>query len=234
MLHAWAGELSVPIPRRNGPALIAHAGGNSTSQVQDAIAASADFVEVDLWVHRGRFEARHERAVYPLPFWFEKWYLRWAPRRPFGLAELFAETAGKTNVFLDIKNGSATAASLLRRALDEAGTDLRVAASSQFWYILRKVNELAPEVALFYSVDVQSKLDLFLSISERDVQPAGVSCRHTLLTKEKIELLHDRGARVVAWTVDDLDRAEQLAEWGVDGLTTHRVADLHQRLASAR
>jgi glycerophosphoryl diester phosphodiesterase len=147
---------------------------------------------------------------------------------------LFAETAGKTNVFLDIKNGSATAASLLRRALDEAGTDLRVAASSQFWYILRKVNELAPEVALFYSVDVQSKLDLFLSISERDVQPAGVSCRHTLLTKEKIELLHDRGARVVAWTVDDLDRAEQLAEWGVDGLTTHRVADLHQRLASAR
>ncbi len=231
MLETRPGELPIPIPRDDGPALIAHTGGNTISRVADAIAAGADFLEVDLWVHRGRFEARHERAIYPLPFWFERWYLRWAPRRPFGLKELFVETDGRANVFLDLKNGSDTAARLLRRSLDEAHAGVQVAASSQLWYILRQVNELAPEVALFYSVDVQAKLDLFLSVSDRDLQPAGVSCRHTLLSKEQVALLHDRGFRVVAWTVDDPDRAAQLVSWGVDGITTHRVAELRERLS---
>jgi len=232
MLDTLPGDLRVPIPATDGPAIIAHAGGNTAASVREAVAAAADFVEVDLWVHRGRFEARHERAIYPLPFWFERWHLRWAPRKPFGLKELFIETGGKTNVFLDLKNGSTTAAELVRRSLDEAHAKVRVAASSQFWYILRQVNERAPEVALFYSIDVQAKLDLFLSISDRDVQPAGVSCRHSLLSREKITMLRDRGARVVAWTVDDLDRAEQLAEWGIDGITTHKAAEMRQRLAS--
>lgn len=230
MLETRPGERPIPIPRGDGPAIIAHTGGNSGRLAGEAIDAGADFLEVDLWVHGGRFEARHERAVYPLPFWFERWYLRWAPRRPFGLKELLVETDGRANVFLDLKNGSDTAARLLRRSLDEAQADVGVAASSQFWYILRQVNELAPEVALFYSIDVQAKLDLFLSVSDRDVQPAGVSCRHSLLSKERVAMLHERGFRVVAWTVDEVDRAEQLAAWGVDGITTHNVAELRRRL----
>lgn len=231
MLDSKPDDLPIPIPAGDGPAIIAHGGGNTARSVGDAVSAGADFLEVDLWVHRGRFEARHERAIYPLPFWFERWYLRWAPRKPFGLRELLDEAGGRANVFLDLKNGSVRAAQLLRRSLDEAQTKVGVAASSQFWYILRQVNQLAPEVALFYSVDVQAKLDLFLSISDRDVQPAGVSCRHSLLSPEKIALLHDRGFRVVAWTVDDLDRAAELATWGIDGITTHKVAEVRRRLA---
>lgn len=218
-------------PGREGPALIAHGGGNTARLARDAIASQADFLEVDLWLHRGRFEARHERSIYPLPVLFEKWYLRWAPRKPFGLAELLDATAGRTRVFLDLKSGGEAAARLVRASIDAAGPDgLKLAASAQQWRILRAIHALAPEVDTFYSIDVQAKLDLFLSVSERDAQPKGVSCRHTLLTAPVVQRLHDRGLWVVAWTVDDLDDARTLAAWGVDGITTHKVAEFRREL----
>jgi len=228
-------RVEVPIPTPHGPALIAHMGGNTAAAARSAVEAVADFLEVYLWVHGGRFEARHERAIYPLPVWFEKWYLRWAPRRAFTLAELLRETAGKSGLFLDLKNGGAEAARLVREALDAAGPPPPcVVASSQHWHLLRQLKELAPEVALFYSIDVPERLALFLSVADRDLQPAGVSCRHTLLTQGTVAELRRRALKVVAWTVDDLERADELAGWGVDGITTHRVADLRGRLRPER
>jgi len=224
----------VPIPGRHGPALIAHGAGNTAARARAAITEVADCIEVDLWVHDDRFEARHERAIYPLPVWFEKWYLRLAPRRPFGLAELLREAGSEVGILLDLKNGGADAARLIRRALDEAGPSVRVAASSQLWHTLRQVNLMCPEIDLFYSIDVQAKFDLFRSVAERDFQPAGVSCRHTLLTQAMVSDLHAGGLKVVAWTVDDLDRAAELAAWGVDGITTHRVAGIRARLGIER
>jgi glycerophosphoryl diester phosphodiesterase len=222
------------IRRSSGPALIAHGAGNTPAQVQQALEETADFVEVDLFVHRGRFEARHERSMYPLPLWVEKWYLRWAPREPFGLAELLRKATGKAGVFLDLKNGNGSAARLVRQALDDlSGEAGPVVASSQYWYLLRQLRVEAPGVALFYSIDVRAKLDLFLSVSERDVEPVGVSCRHTLIDERTVAELHRRGLEVVAWTIDDPDRAAQLAGWGVDGITTHRVATLRARLGVA-
>jgi glycerophosphoryl diester phosphodiesterase len=214
------------IPGRNGPAIIAHGGGNTIPRIADAIAGGADFLEVDLWVHKGRFEARHERAAYPLPLLFEKWYFRRPPRTPFGLAELLREAAGRARVFLDLKNGDVEAARLVRRSLDEAGPGVQLTASAQQWRILRAVAREAPEIDLFYSIDVAAKLDLFFSVIERDMTPKGVSCRQTLLTEPLVERLHAKGLAVVAWTVDDVDRARTLASWGVEGITTHRPAEV--------
>lgn len=214
------------------PAIIAHGAGNTAALAQAAANQGADFVEVDLWVHRGRFEARHERRLAgPLPLLYEKWYLRFAPRRPFGLAPLLAQAAGATGVFLDLKGGGETAAELVRRSIAEASGHGPVVASSQQWRVLRALNDRCPEVRLFYSIDVQAKLDLLFSVARRDFLPRGVSCRHGLLTADAVHRLHDLGLLVVAWTVDDLDRAARLVDWGVDALTTHRVADFCQRFA---
>ena len=43
----------------------------------------------------------------------------------------------------------------------------------------------------------------------------------TCLTKENIDELHSLGIKINCWTVDDPDRAAQLAEWGVDYVTTN-------------
>ena len=234
MADAGFVRLQPLLPGRPGPALIAHGFGNGLELAREAIAQHADFLEVDLWVHRGRFEARHERAAYPLPFLFEKWYFRRRPRVAFGLTDLLRETAGRARVFLDLKNGDSTAARLVRKSLDEAGAGVGLAASSQQWRILRSIREVAPEVDLFYSIDVLAKLDLFLSIMERDGMPRGVSCRHHLLSEELVERLHARGLAVVAWTVDDVDRARELVRWGVDGITTHQARLLRDEIVPAQ
>ena len=45
--------------------------------------------------------------------------------------------------------------------------------------------------------------------------------KHTALTEENIALCHEKGFKVNAWTVDDKERAEQLAAWGIDMITSN-------------
>ncbi len=227
-----------PGPRRplaqehGGPALIAHGAGNSADLARAALAEMADFLEVDLWVHGNRLEARHERAAYPIPLLVEKWYLRRPPRRPFSLDELVATVAPRAGIFFDLKNGGVDVARMVREAMDAASEPPRVAASAQQWELLRALRRACPEIECFYSVDVMAKLQLFRSVADRDLVPTGISCRHTLLSQGLVEELHMRGLSVVAWTVDDVDRAKELALWGVDGITTHHVALLRTAIES--
>ena len=220
-----------PAPGR--PALIAHSAGNTASRARAAIAECADFLEVDLWVHRGRFEARHERRLPArVPLLLERWYVTRPPRVPFGLAELLAESAGEAGVFLDLKNGGAVAAQLIRRSLRGHDGGARLVASSQSWSLLREVKAICPGVDVYYSVDAPAQLDLLFSVMTHDRAPAGASCRHSLLSEEVVEDLHAAGLSIVAWTVDDPQRARTLARWGVDALTTQRAAALRAALAT--
>lgn len=210
------------------PAVIAHGGGNTHRLAIEAAALGADYLEADLWTHGTRLEARHERAIYPLPVLVEKWYMRFAPRQPFGLSELLMAVPTGIPLFLDLKNGGSRAAELTRRALESSGKEVEVVASSQVWSVLRHVAEVLPRVPTYYSIDVRSKLDLFLSVSDRDVRPRGVSCQHRLLTEQNVRRLKEQGLLVVAWTVDDVERARELIGWGVDGITTHRIAEVRR------
>lgn len=219
-------------PGSRPPLLIAHAAGNHPERAATAFADGADFVELDLWCHRGRLEARHERRLpFSVPLLYERWYLK----RPRGLeGGSFATTSGseKAGLFLDLKNGGAEMASLVAGLAAEL-PGVPIAVSSQYWYILRELAARSPGLPLFYSVDVEAKLDLFLSIAARDSRPAGVSCRHTLLNVGRIDELHRRGCAVVAWTVDEPERAATLAGWGTDAITTHEVRRIRQQVVDA-
>ena len=48
-----------------------------------------------------------------------------------------------------------------------------------------------------------------------------VDVYYKALTKEKIDELHNAGVKVNCWTVDIKEDAEQLAEWGVDFITSN-------------
>lgn len=231
MIKAEAARRSLIAPTEGRPAIIAHKAGNTATQALAAIEDVADFVEVDLFVNRGRFEARHERRIFShLPFLVDSNRVALAPRKPFGLKQLLDKAEGHIGVFLDLKNGSSTAARLVKKSIEESGYRGRLVASSQIWSILRALHHEAPEVDLFYSIAVRSQLDLFISVSQRDMVPRGVSIRHTLLTPELVREFHRRDLLVVAWTVDDVERAAELAEMGVDGITTHRVAEIRERV----
>jgi hypothetical protein len=51
-----------------------------------------------------------------------------------------------------------------------------------------------------------------------------VSVRHSLLSPDVVGKLHDVVPTIVAWTVNDVSRARELRDIGVDGVTTDRVA----------
>lgn len=51
---------------------------------------------------------------------------------------------------------------------------------------------------------------------------------HTSLTEERIAAMHAAGLKVNCWTVDDPARCEELAQWGVDYITTNICEGLHE------
>ena len=51
----------------------------------------------------------------------------------------------------------------------------------------------------------------------------GVNPRHTLLTQDLVRDLRGAGWRIATWTVNDIARAEELAQWGLDTLITDAV-----------
>lgn len=221
------------MPGTPGPYLIAHAAGNNAWRVHDALEHGADLVEVDLWARRGAFEARHERRFGPIPLLFEKWYFR-RPDGPFDLATLLAETDSHSRLFLDLKNGGTEPIRLIKKAMEDARPALAPAASSQIWSVLRNVRQALPAVPIFYSISVQAQLDLFLSQMTKEQPPDGVSCRHTLLDAETIQRLRAAGMTVIAWTVDDEDRARDLVRAGADAITTHEIRDIREAIGGQR
>ena len=209
------------------PALIAHGGGNSRAAFEATLQSGADLVEVDLWVHNGSFESRHERRLPLLPLLFDSWALRIPPRRPLPLLELLDACHGRMGVLLDLKNRTREAIELVRLSLQRLGrSDSGVLASSQSWPLLRGLNLACPQVGVLYSIDSRAQLELFRSISLEDRTAVGVSCRHSLLDDRLVAELHGQRVAVSAWTVNDLERARELAAFGVDGLTTSAPAKL--------
>lgn len=82
---------------------------------------------------------------------------------------------------------------------------------------LTKIRKICPN---------QSVQFLFMEINEQIIEDVvkdkiDVDAYYKNLTKETIDLLHEKGIIVNCWTVDDSKMAEQLIEWGVDYITTN-------------
>lgn len=74
-----------------------------------------------------------------------------------------------------------------------------------------------PGVAIVRSVGNRRQLRALASSS---VQLDGISIHERLLDRETVRDLRRRAAFVMSWPVTTLERARELAAWGVDGLIT--------------
>ena len=82
---------------------------------------------------------------------------------------------------------------------------------------LLKVKKILPDQSaqyLFWKI-TDEELDRL----QKDKIDVDVWCCE--LTKEQIEAAHARGLKVNTWTVDDPAKAEQLADWGIDFITSN-------------
>ena len=82
---------------------------------------------------------------------------------------------------------------------------------------LNKVRALSPnQTVQFLTCEFSDELVTLLKEKKMDLD-----IHHKALTKENIDILHANGIKINCWTVDDPDRGEELASWGVDYITSN-------------
>jgi glycerophosphoryl diester phosphodiesterase len=221
--------------RRDGrPLAIGHKGAaalaheNTLASFRAAVDAGVDVIEFDVLELRGGLLLGHsERELPAEPVAFDA-ALEW----------LRGESCG---LHVDVKGGGLEAR--IVEALERHGLAERAYVSTVSAESLRRFAALAPELprALSYPDDrlglsrwqlgapfvaaglAALRLALPLRIGgllER-AHATVASLNHSLLSRPTVERCHALGVPVVAWTVDDPGRIEEVAALGVDAIVTN-------------
>lgn len=200
------------------PLIIAHGAGNDRRQLLAALRAGVDMVEVDVWRHRGRLVARHEHGLGFLPLVYDKWYVKVALGRPLTLADVMLIAKGSTRLLLDLKGDGDDFLTDLLALIQDQGLVQEVAVSSQRWKLLEQARERLPELAVCYTIDSRGQLAALKDLLAGGRAPPAVSIRHLHLSQGLIRVLKGNDVAILAWTVDEPGRAQELVGWGVDGI----------------
>ena len=227
------------------PVRIAHGFGNSRRRLARALEGPVDLLETDVWFENGRTIVRHERKLRRLPILFDKkpesagergpgrfgislgkWYIK-LDTSVLPLREVMARSKGRRGLLLDLKGayrGEEVAfAGALVELVASTGMEHEVAFCGQNWRLLKRVRRLAPHLAVHYSIDNTAQLAAFRRMQEGD--PIRRIClRQSLLDESLAHSLQALGVTTVyTWTVDDLRRAQELLELGVEGIISNSL-----------
>lgn len=224
--------------------MIAHRTPADRPSCEALVSSGANVFEVDLML------AQDDEIVlsHDIPFLTAlPWFRHDGPRLMFGrhpvgppleaVAELLPP---QVEMLLDLKCDRGTEAFRLVRKLLTLDLDpARCFVSSKNW---RSLEELEREgFRTWRSVADPWSLR---SLLEDDAAPGyAVTVRHAMLTSQTVQQLQRLG-KVMAWTVNDPRRALQLAEFGIDGVTSdlpavftalsNRVIDLREPTEAER
>lgn len=79
------------------------------------------------------------------------------------------------------------------------------------------VRKLLPQQKLFYLTDYYNdKL-----IEKLKKYQLNLDIYYELLTEQRVKKLHENDIEINCWTVDEIKKAEELIQWGVDNITTN-------------
>ena len=109
---------------------------------------------------------------------------------------------------------------LVMKIAMEAGLEERIILQSFDPRALRYAHEHYPEITLAYLTDRREPA-LAAQIENLGFTPAILSCNHQLVDQSMIEFAQRQNMKVIPWTVNDMQRAEELIQkYQVDGLIT--------------
>lgn len=206
-----------------------HAAGNYRELHPLAEHPSVDAIEADVWVAGNRVVARHERQLGGLPLLFSNRGIRGPIAYPVELDELLAAVEGHCRLILDVRSWFGDPApEIARRLAPELGrTDVAITCES--WKVADRVRAWLPDVPVAYSIRHERQARRFVGLAlDGRIPPTPIAIRHTLLLDAAtVDALHEHSPYVAAWTVDDVDRAIELATWGVDEVVSNRLQVLN-------
>lgn len=223
------------------PIRIAHSFGNSRSQLARALQGPVDLIETDVWFEGGGIVARHERKLGCLPVLFDeqpefrgsrgpgrfgfplgKWYVKLQTTR-LPLEEVLMRAQGKRRLLLDVKTRirerEEAFAGALVQVVERTGMEEEVVFCGRAWSLLARLHQLSPRLTSYYTINDLHLLPALEELAEDEPVP-GVCVLNTLVDEPLMQRFKARGMTVFTWAINDLPRAHELLEMGVDGITS--------------
>jgi hypothetical protein len=201
--------------------IVAHKGASSPENVDRLVRAGATAIELD--VHDGPAGVRvtHFAPVWAVPGWLERDHRSFRLARDRGGDPLLSDLLGwlppGLDVMLDLKEKLPARRARLNTGLAALPSKAKLSVSTSHGRDLSHFEQAG--FGTWRTLSTGWALRRYLAASEPSGEALSVS--HQLLTAAVVRRLTvDRGATVLAWTVNDPGRAQQLRTWGVQGITT--------------
>lgn len=205
-------------PPGHPPALgIAHNAGNNPETTATAIAHGADVVEIDVISVRGGLAAGR----------VQPW--RWLADRAFRgptLSQAWAAASSAPRIKLDLQENDRGLLDKLVAFLDERQAAGRVMISTRDGEALRYLRTRLPTATLIFTTAFPDAVQRIRQSPPLVAAVNGITAFQGLVDRTLVTWAHQNHLLVLAWTVNDGARLNQLLALGVDGVTTQNLAIL--------
>jgi glycerophosphoryl diester phosphodiesterase len=142
------------------------------------------------------------------------------------LDEVMGTVAAQKRLLIDVKgdyspNGIEAFARAIVAAIAKHDALDWASVCGQYWPVLDRVREIAPQIEVRYSIEKLNQWEKFLTLLERDDLVPRVCIEHRFLDEERARYIKEHGIEIYCWTVDDPAEAARLVEGGVDGIISN-------------
>ena len=196
---------------------VAHNAGNNLGTLSTALHYGADVLEIDVISARGQLVAGRDH-------WWG-WLARQVFRGPT-LAQAWDGAAAAGIIKLDLMQADRGFLDDLVAFLAPRAGSRQVMISSRDPGALLYLHSRLPGVTMLYSVAGPDAVHQLMSDSALQRAIGGASVFQGLADANLVTWLHAHRLVILAWTVNDSERFNQLVRLGVDGITTGNLAIL--------
>jgi len=220
--------VSCPRPRGR-PVAIAHRAGNDLARLEQATAIGADLVELDVWLHRGRLEARHAKRVGLLPLYRERWRPSPGWRPCLGLDAVIEAAGPDVQLMVDLKSETLALSEGVAAAFDRSLPGASYAVTTREWWLLEPF-EGRDGVCLIPSAAWPHELaELMPALGDRF---HSVSMHITLVEPALMTELAGRGVSTFVWPVNTIADLERVLGAGAAGVNSDNLDLLARVIAN--
>jgi hypothetical protein len=196
---------------------VAHNAGNNLGTLATALRDGAGVIEIDVLAAHGQLVAGRPQ---PLPWLAERLF-----RGPT-LTEAWHDAAGADVTKLDLMQTDRSFLDEVAAFLAPRANSRRVLISSRDPGALLYLHRRLPGVTLLFSVAYPDAVHRLKTDHALQEAIGGASVFQGLVDANLVSWLHEHKLIILAWTVNDGQRFNQLVRLGVDGVTTANLAIL--------
>jgi glycerophosphoryl diester phosphodiesterase len=196
---------------------VAHNAGNNLATLSAALRYGADVVEIDVISARGQLAAGRDR--------WPPWLAGQLFRGPT-LAQAWDHATAASIIKLDLQQTDRGLLDDLIAFLDPRAGPRAVMISSRDAGALLYLHRRLPDVTLLFSLAGPDAVRQLQSDPALQEAIGGVSAFQGLVDANLVTWVHQHKLLILAWTVNDGQRLNQLVRLHVDGITTANLAIL--------